>query len=333
MRRMGGGPVRVALVGCGTVALRQHLPGFRALGRDRVDVVAFASRSRVSAQAAAKAWGGGAAMERWEEAIARPDVDAVDICTPNRLHAEIAVAAARAGKHVLVEKPMALTLEEADAMIEAAAEAGVVLATAHVGRYLPAVRAAAGAVAAGRVGRVHTVEVHYAHGGPRTWAPEADWFFDPGEAGGGALIDLGVHGMDTVRAVSGQGIAEVACRTGEVREGVEYDANALCRLEGGGTAWVKASWAAPYGSDRHLAVWGEGGQLVVRGGRLTLRRADGGEEALGAEEGASLYGDFVRACRGEASPVPTGEDGRRALSAVLAGYESARRGGAPVRVR
>jgi UDP-N-acetylglucosamine 3-dehydrogenase len=333
MQGAGKGPVRVAVIGCGAVAMRQHLPGLRALGRDRVDVVAFASRSPASARAAATAWGSGAVVERWQEAIARPDVEAVDVCTPNRLHAEITVAAAKAGKHVLVEKPIALALEEADAMVAAAAEAGVVLATAHVGRYLPAVRAAARAVAAGRIGRVHTVEVQYAHGGPRTWAPSADWFLDPVQSGGGALIDLGVHGMDTLRAVSGQEIVEVSCRTGQERAGIEYDANALCRLEDGGAAWVKASWAAPYGSDRHLAVWGESGQLVVKDGRLALRWAHGREEAVSGEEGASLYDDFVRACRGEASPVPTGEDGRRALSAVLAGYESAGGGGTPVRPR
>jgi UDP-N-acetylglucosamine 3-dehydrogenase len=274
-------------------------------------------------------WGEGDTADDWSDVVRRADVDAVDICAPNRLHAAIAVAAAQAGKHVLVEKPIATTLAEADTMIETAAAAGVVLATAQVGRYAAGIRAAARAVASGRVGRVRAIDADWAHGGPRTWAPAAEWFFRRDEAGGGALIDLGVHAVDAIRAVTGEEFAEVLGMIGDVRGDVEFEAHLLCRLDGGAVACVRASWAAPYGPDRHLAVWGSEAQIVVRGAQATLRSPGGAEAPLAVDgQGGSLYADFVAACRGEATALPTGRDGRAALAAVLAGYESARRGGA-----
>ena len=112
--------VRVALVGCGTVARVTHLPGLR-LGGD-ADVVAFASRSLGSAERARDAWGSGSATTDWATAVSRDDVDAVHVCVPNALHAEVAAAALRAGKHVLVEKPITTTLPDADALLALAGD-------------------------------------------------------------------------------------------------------------------------------------------------------------------------------------------------------------------
>ena len=123
-----------AVVGCGTAAVHIHLPLLRAAG---VDVSVFASRSRSSAEKARDGWGDGTVVDRWEDAVVRADVDAVVIATPNAQHRDVAVAALKAGKHVLVDKPMARTIAEADEMIAAAERSGAVLVPFQSTRFMP----------------------------------------------------------------------------------------------------------------------------------------------------------------------------------------------------
>jgi predicted dehydrogenase len=318
--------VRVAMVGCGTVARLLHLPGLRAAG---ADVVAFASRRRSSAEAAAAEWGGGAVVDDWRDAVARDDVDAVTVCSPNAFHAEQAVAAARAGKHVLVEKPIATTLAEADAMVAAARDAGVVLMTAHNLRFAAPFVAAAGVVAGGGVGDVVGVRVAFGHAGPQHWAPDADWFFDPDRSGGGALIDLGIHAADLLRAVLAPlEVVEVAA---VVRDGPAVDeaAQLALGLSNGAVGSLHASWIARPGPDHQLTVFGTDATLHLDG-RTPLTRfpADGGapERVDLPERVPDLFAGFVAAAADGTPPPVTGADGRAALAIVSAAYESARTG-------
>src|SRR5947207_1698619 len=119
------GPVRVAVIGAGLVAQRSHLPAYVA--SDEAQIAALVSGHIETAREVAGRFGNPRVLGSWQEAVADSEVDAIDICTPNALHAQIAIAAAHAGKHVLVEKPMALSLAEADAIIAAARETGVTL--------------------------------------------------------------------------------------------------------------------------------------------------------------------------------------------------------------
>lgn len=318
-------PLRIALIGCGTVAVRQHLPGFRAMGGDAVQVTVFASRTESAAAEARRLWGGGVVAARWQDAVSDPDVDAVDICTPPHLHAPIATAAARAGKHVLVEKPMALNLAQADAMIAAAEDAGVVLQTAEESRYRGSILAAARAIRAGLIGEVTGVESYLAHGGPQLWAPGAGWFFDPGTAGGGVLMDLGVHAVDAVRAVAGQEIGEVAAVLTRGERAVEEDGFVLFRLRNGVPGSLRVSWRAPYEEAHRVMVWGTTGQCVADEGRAWIRRPGRADIPLDGEPSHNLYADFVRACAGDPGVAPRGRDGRQALAVVQAAYESAAR--------
>ncbi len=319
--------LRLAVIGCGTVARRTHLPALKQC--EDVDVVAFASRTPASAEAAATEWGGGVVIDDWRDVVTRDDVDAVDVCSPNYAHREQAVAAARAGKHVLVEKPMAHKLSDADEMINAAREAGVVLHVAHNMRHVAAVVAARDAVA--RVGKIVGVRHAFGHSGPQDWAPDATWFFDPEQSGGGALIDLGIHSMDLVRFVTGLEPTHVsAMLTGD--GATEDSAMTTLRLENGATGFVHTSWVARPAPDFAFAVFGTEGTLhLTFTSPLTFRSATGEKEEIALPSVASSPGsEFVRAVRGEepAGPVPpaTGEDGRAALAIVSAAYESARTG-------
>jgi UDP-N-acetylglucosamine 3-dehydrogenase len=321
-------PVRVAIVGCGSIARRAHTPAF--MKSSDAELVAFVSRTRASAEAAASECGGkGPVYDDWREVVALEDLDAVDICSPNVFHAEQAIAAARAGKHVLVEKPIAASLDDADTMLEAAAGAGIVLQVAHNLRYVPAVLAARDVVAAGRLGNIVGLRAAFGHAGPRAWAPDSTWFFDRDLSGGGALIDLGIHIIDVVHFVTGLTGREVAAMTfGE--EPCEDAAHLVVRYTNGAVGTISASWVARPAPDMSLTIFGREGTLHfdVRS-PLTFRSASGEKEEIELPEvTANPFDDFARVVSGQEAlgPAASGDEGRAALAVVDAAYASARAG-------
>jgi UDP-N-acetylglucosamine 3-dehydrogenase len=324
------GPVRLALLGCGTIARDVHLPAFAAAGRDLVDVTVFASRSMASAERAAGQWGSGDVTTNWQEAVERDDVDAVDICAPNGLHRAMTVAACAAGKHVLVEKPMAVSLDDADAMIAAADAAGRVLMPAQNIRFAPACRAAGRALADGRIGELVGIRAVLGHTGPQDWAPGADWFFDREQSGGGALLDLGVHLFDLVRAVTGDEIAVegAVLKPRASAPGIEDAAEVAFRLGRGAIGSLRASWDTTPPSGIHLTLVGTTGTIAVQAGktgRPVLRGADGTTVELDLPEPANPYAMFAAAAAGRVPAPLGGRDGKAAVAAVLAAYACAGR--------
>jgi len=322
-------PLRLAVLTCGTIVTNGHLPAFSALGRETVDVVAFTSRSRSSAERAAAQWGSGAVVDDWRDVVGREDVDAVLVCSPNALHAEMSVAASEAGKHVLVEKPIAVSLAEADAMVDAATSAGVVLMAAHNLRFAAPYAAAAAAVRDGRIGAVVVgVRVAFGHAGPQAWATDAGWFRDRSLSGGGALIDLGIHVADLLRAVTGDEVDEVSALVHRpAPDAVEEAGQVIFTLRGGGVGSLHASWMARPGPDHQLVVHGTEGSVTIERGQAVVRPADGSpKQVVDAPAGLGLHASFLGACRGEAAPAVTGLDGRAALAIIDAAYRSAAEG-------
>lgn len=145
------------------------------------------------------------------------DIDAVYVATPNHLHRELTEKAARAGKHVLCEKPMATNFADARAMVQVCAENNVVYATAFDQRFHAAHGQLRELIAAGELGEITLARVHYACWTPPSWKPDSDdgshdnWRVDPARAGGGAFIDLAPHGLDLTQMLLNQPLAEVAC--------------------------------------------------------------------------------------------------------------------------
>ncbi len=315
------------MIGCGAIARRSHLPAFKRC--EDVDVVAFASRTLASAEAAAGDWGAGDATDDWRTAVERDDVDAVSICSPNAFHYEQTMAAVTRGKHVLVEKPMACTVSEADEMIAAADESGVVLHVAHNMRYIPAIVGVRDAME--RVGEIFGVRAAFGHSGPRSWAPESTWFFDPKLSGGGALIDLGIHAVDFMLYTTGLEVADVAAMT-QGPGAVENAGEAIMHFDGGAIGFVHASWVVRPPLDFGLAVFGSEGTIRLDAASPPAFRAATAEKEDITQPAveSNPYADFVRAIRGEDAPGParpaTGTDGRKALAVVCAAYESARTG-------
>lgn len=167
--------IKIAVFGCGAIAQRRHIPEYAE--NELAELVAFADPILERAQAMADQYGG-KAYASYEELLASEDVDAVSVCTPNHLHASMAIFAANAGKHVLVEKPMAATAEEGEQMIEAARRNGVFLMVGHNQRLMPPHVKAKEILDSGELGRVLTFRTSFGHPGPEGWSVDGagSWF-------------------------------------------------------------------------------------------------------------------------------------------------------------
>ena len=212
-------PLRVAMVGYAFMG-RAHSQGWRGaprffdLPRDPVMQVLVGRSPERSAQAAQQL--GWAEVETdWRRVVERDDIDLIDICTPGDTHAEIATAALAAGKHVLVEKPMANTLAEAEQMAAAAADAarhGVLSMVGFTYRRVPAVSLARQLVAEGRIGEVRQVRCQYLQDWLADENTPGSWRTDKEKAGSGALGDIGAHIVDLTHFITGQRVAGVSGR-------------------------------------------------------------------------------------------------------------------------
>jgi predicted dehydrogenase len=259
-------------------------------------------------------------------------VQAISVCTPNVLHAEMTIAASSRGIHVLVEKPMAVTLAEARAMIEAGRQSGALLMVGQTQRYFPQHRQAFQIVQSGALGRIFQVRTTFGHAGPLDWSPRGRWFITARLAGTGVIGDLGVHKADLLRYLTGQEVERVAAfKAAFELEELEDNAVAVLQLSGGALATLSASWTTRGGSFDDFVLVGEGGSLrvgVEPGAPLVLYRASGGRVVYSLPEEAALaeVAEFVQAVLGaRPNPLP-GEEGYRALEICVAIDRSARTG-------
>ncbi|MEP7110392.1 MAG: Gfo/Idh/MocA family oxidoreductase [Ferruginibacter sp.] len=213
--------LRIGLIGCGFMG-RTHTNGYKRVGdffpelEYRPELKAVCSRRVDKVTAFADQWGYQSIETDWKSVIVRDDIDAVDICTPNNMHAEIAVAAAAAGKMILCEKPLARTLSEAQQMVDAVEKAGVNNTVWYNYRRIPAVTLAKQIVDSGKLGRVF----HYRANFLQDWTinpelpqgGEALWRLDADAAGSGVTGDLLAHCIDTAMWLNG-GIVDVSAVT------------------------------------------------------------------------------------------------------------------------
>ncbi|MPZ59849.1 MAG: hypothetical protein GEU93_00860 [Propionibacteriales bacterium] len=273
--------------------------------------------------------GSASAYDDYPAMLADGDVDAVYIATPNALHAEHAVAAIRAGKHVLVEKPMTLSVEDARELVAAAAEAGVRLGVGFHLRHKATNRAGRDAIRAGRIGgRLEFIDIPFGAG--QGVFPYGTWRSDPELAGGGTLLNQGAHAIDMAEFLSGQRIAEVTAEADRLP--LDDVFVATCRLEDGALVTI-SSHQVQGGVPRTWVAVGRDGWLE---GRSALASAAGDEVVLHAGDRTEVLvvGDrsaydaevdaFARAVLGTAPLIGDGEDGLRNVAVVDALYRAAR---------
>jgi predicted dehydrogenase len=209
-------PLRVSMVGHGFMGAVHSqawrvAPRFFDLPRP-VEMALLVGRDQEAVQEAASRWGWTRTDDDWRRAVGRDDIDLIDICTPGRAHAEIAIAALQAGKHVLCEKPLANTVAEAGAMAQAARRArdkGIFAMVGFTYRRVPAVQLARQLVLSGQIGEVRQVRAAYLQDWLTNEAAPMTWRLDKAMAGAGALGDLGSHIIDAVQFVTGQLLTSV----------------------------------------------------------------------------------------------------------------------------
>lgn len=210
--RLGVGMIGYAFMGAAHSQAWRVAPRFFDLPL-RPEMTVVAGRTQASVQAAARRLGWHAAETDWRAVVARDDVDLVDVCTPGDTHAEIAIAALDAGKHVLCEKPLANSVAEAEAMVEAAERAaarGVLAMVGFTYRRVPAIALARELVAEGRLGTVRHVRAQYLQDWIADESTPLSWRLDKATAGSGALGDIGAHVVDLAQFITGERITGVS---------------------------------------------------------------------------------------------------------------------------
>jgi predicted dehydrogenase len=323
-------PVRVGLVGCGAVAEWHIASGYRAVpAAARVVATCDARRARAEALAGPL---GAMAYTDLQALLNDPRVEAVDLCVPHPLHAPMALAALGAGKHVLVEKPLATTVADGAAMVRLAAERGLTLCVSENYPFSEPFRRARAMIAAGEIGRVVALRSHRVGYLEGIWLRDG-WRQDARQAGGGMLLDQGCHYTNILRMLGGPitHVAATAARTRDDWYGEDSAALSLRFASGiiGEGFYCWGTRTPAIGVEAY--VYGERGSLEVdsKAPTLVLYRPDlpGGRQVILAEEDymvafARIIDDFARAARGERAPTMPGSEGLEDLKVVMAAYRS-----------
>ncbi len=345
-------PIRVAIVGCGRIADLHEL-GYR--GREDARIVATCDRERKLAEARARAWGVAKVYTDYRQVLEDNEVDLVELLVPHHLHAEMTIAACRAGKHVSVQKPMALTVAEADRMIAAAKEAGVTLRVYENFVFYPPHVLAKQMLDAGEIGEPQMIRLHVSTGKSKTaWkVPLRAWLwrFRPKQSGGGPLVfDHGYHLFSLAHYLMGD-VARVYAwlDRSRVYPGVYVDAPAtiMFQFKAPRRYGVLDFAHTPnlvmdsiyYADDDRVEVIGDRGILFVN--RCTARTVDlpplmlfrdGTTKSVPVERG-EWHDSFIDCTRHlievltrGGRPVLDGLTGRKVLAFSLAAHISAREG-------
>ena len=320
------------VIGAGTIGREWMVPAINAQPDSMVAAVASSNPER--GRLYAKELGIPRAHSSVADLLADPTINAVYISTTNEWHEPQALAAIAAGKHVLCEKPLALSLDSARTMVAAAAAAGVVLGTNHHLRNAATHRKMRELIQGGATGRPLAARVFHA-----VYLPShlQGWRIDRPDAGGGVTLDITVHDADTLRFVLDDEITEVTAMTasqGMGRAGLEDAVMGVMRFGSGTIAQFHDAFTSPH-AYTGFEVHGTDGSLYGRDvmtqrpvGTVTIRHGDTEEEVPVGHE--NLYERSVRcfnaAIRGEGDPAASGADGVRSLAVALAVRESAQTG-------
>lgn len=329
--------IGVAIIGSGSIATYRHAPEYAA--HPDVDIVAFVDRVPERAEKLAKKYGA-KALSKYEDALDLKGVDAVSVCVPNAFHAPISIAALKAGKHTLCEKPMATSDAEAREMIAAAAKAHKFLMIGHNQRLMPLHVKAKQLLADDVIGKVVTFRTSFSHPGPESWSIEGatGWFFDKKQAFVGSMGDLGVHKADLLRYLLGEEIVEVAAMVGHLHKPMgDVDDNAVCvlRTAGGSFGTLTSSWTHNPGEDNTTTLYGSKGILRLGSHPLysvVVELATGEKQYFevgkiqtnesGGQSDSGVIRAFVNSIQTNTPPEISGEEGRRALAVILACIKS-----------
>jgi predicted dehydrogenase len=320
--------IRWGIVGCGDVVRRRVAGAIHAEENSRL--VAACRRNPNQLRAFCDEFEVDRGYERAEDLINDPEVDAVYIATPVYLHLPQTIAAARAGKHVLVEKPMAMTVAECDQMIDVCRKNDVRLGVAYYRRFYPVVDRIKELLSARAIGKPLAVSVITATEFAMGSDDDGFWRVIPGKGGGGALMDIGSHRINLLLDVFGK-IDEVKCQCATVAAdyNAEDSASLLLRFHCGIQGSLQCFFGPNHDPDE-FSVIGTKGRLVaapLNDGVLSIQTVSGIENEQhppASNFNTPLIADFVTAIRENRVPRVSGEEGRATNRVMERAYENAR---------
>ncbi|MDE3181669.1 MAG: Gfo/Idh/MocA family oxidoreductase [Acidobacteriota bacterium] len=332
--------VRVGIIGSG---FSSNLHAEALAGVAGAEITAVCSSSKEHAAEFARKWKIGYSTADYRELLGRKDVDAVAVGIPNDLHREVVVAAAEAGKHVILEKPIAHTLADARRMVEACKQRQVKLMYAETIVFSPKYVRARQLAEENAIGRVYMAKQSEKHSGPHS-----EWFYKVERSGGGAIMDMGCHGIEWARWMFGKPkpksvVAHCQRVLHTKRTRGEDNSVVILEFENGAIAVIENSWARQGGMDDRMELYGTEGVILcdlLRGSSMETYSAKGygyAVEKAGSTQGWTftvaeepyLYGfhhefrHFIRCLQNNEAPQETGEDGLATLEIIYAAYESA----------
>ncbi len=331
--------LKFGIIGAGNIA-PVHATAIQCIPDSELVAVADSNMDRAQAITTQS---GGDAYTNYHDILARPDVDIVTLCVPHYLHSRITIEAAAAGKHVLCEKPMAISVNECDQMIAACEQAGVTLGVIFQGRFEPLALRLKSAIESDELGRLlwvsantfwHRTDAYYDTGIWRgTWAYE----------GGGVLINQAIHALDLLLWIAGSP-SRVTAQIRTLNHKIEVEDCALASLEydNGQLGLVQATTIAIPGYPERLEFYGDQGSVIYHKGQGQLEwhfldssndRVDKSEASSGAARPMDIsaaghiaqFNDFAQSIREKRRPKVSGEDGRLSIELVEAIYLSSRK--------
>ncbi len=337
--------LKVGIIGCGKIAQLRHLPEYA----ENPDCAVHALYDTVPERAREMAeLYGGTAYDTVDALLAAPGLDAVSVCAANTAHAPITIAALRAGKHVLCEKPMATSLADCEQMDAASRENGKLLMIGHNQRFADSNRVARELISQGEIGEILSFQSNFGHQGPEQWTGQTNpWFFDKKQALFGAIADLGIHKIDILHYLTGQYTTEVTAMVETLHKTfpdgspITVDDNALCilRMSGGALGTVRASWTFYGREDNSTRIYGTKGVLRIDDDpkhALIIEKKTGEsiqyeigkiatneEQLAGIRKNSGIIDAFVHAVKTGTPPISSGSEALHAMRAVFGALRSA----------
>lgn len=335
----------IGIIGCGKISQVRHIPEYLANPDARI-VGLFDNNMERAAELAQKI--GAKAYDTLDALLADPEIDAVSVCVANVAHCEVTVKALRAGKHVLCEKPMAITIEECELMVKTADECGRKLMIGQNQRLAQAHAMAKMLIGAGAIGKVLTFRTYFGHSGPETWSVDPGrntWFFDKKQAAMGVMADLGIHKTDLIQYLIGQEVTAVTARLSTLdkvdAEGnpISVDDNAICiyEMSGGAMGTMVASWTYYGVEDNSTTIFGTEGDMAIYGvdlPQIVIWKKNGAKETfdLGRiqtnddQTKSGVIDAFIDCIENDKEPLIDAKGVLAAMRAVFAAIRSSEEG-------
>lgn len=337
--------IGVGIIGCGSIARKRHAVEYQSL--QDVKIIGFYDFHRERAVEMVQIYGG-IVFDSVEAMLERDEVEAVSVCVANAYHAKISLMALEKGKHVLCEKPMAVTYEECQDMVACAKRMDKKLMIGHNQRLLKTHQKAKEYLDSGTLGEVLSFTTTFGHGGPESWSVDKGkhtWFFKKDKAAFGSMADLGIHKIDLIRYLIGKPVESVFSsfatldKTMENGLPIEVDDNSveILRFIGGPIGTVTTSWTYYGGECNSTTVFCQKGSIHLYEDEkysMVIHHKDGRKEYFsydeiqtntqGGQKETGVIRTFIEGLSQEEATVLDGEEALKSMKVVFACLESAR---------